>query len=317
MIQQSFCQHPPCDRLATSAGWCNAHYIRLRQGKHMDAPVKCRNKGKVCCQDGCERPAQSKGMCDMHARRLRSGSDMTAPPRGQMRECKQGGCDRQAVCKGYCQPHYSRFRKGHDMTTPIRPKTASYRGAICQQDECARLAKANGWCSLHWHRARNGVPMDAPLRVTVRNDGKCQWNGCERRQEKRNLCDVHYERQRQGRDMDAPLGEPVSYNTGATRAIAKGGYVEVKVSGHFGKHRPRGAGWHWEHHYVMEQHLGRTLREGENVHHKNGDRTDNRIDNLELWTSSQPAGQRVIDLLNWADGIIAQYEPELDKLRTR
>lgn len=63
-----------------------------------------------------------------------------------------------------------------------------------------------------------------------------------------------------------------------------------------------------EHAFVMSQFLRRPLEKGENVHHVNGDKSDNRIENLELWSTSQPSGQRIEDKVKWAEEIISKYK---------
>lgn len=42
-----------------------------------------------------------------------------------------------------------------------------------------------------------------------------------------------------------------------------------------------------EHRVIMEVHLGRTLERGEHIHHLNGVKTDNRLENLEVISAEE------------------------------
>ncbi|MEI7494509.1 MAG: HNH endonuclease signature motif containing protein [Alphaproteobacteria bacterium] len=90
-----------------------------------------------------------------------------------------------------------------------------------------------------------------------------------------------------------------NHNWKGGSTIRKNGYKEIK----FGENRGK-----LEHRVIYEQYYGIKLKPHQNIHHINGVKLDNRIENLELWDTSQPSGQRIEDKIRFYFNLVKVYE---------
>lgn len=165
-------------------------------------------------------------------------------------------------------------------------------------DGCGRLVGDHGT------RGRCAACNQKLKRAALKaNPEPCSVEGCERKNTApgQKLCDMHRNRLRRY----GSTGSIESVIGVRGQGYVKDGYrlvVHPSTGIQVGEHR-----------LVMEAHLGRKLLPAESVHHRNGQRADNRLSNLELWSSSQPYGQRVEDKVAWATELLRLYAPEVLK----
>lgn len=167
----------------------------------------------------------------------------------------------------------------------------------CSVDGCEKKLKASGLCGMHHERVRrNGTTV---AKKTWRpGDTECLHSGCSQvtRGGALGYCRKHYLRVKKHGSSEVVMTQfgPLNQCSGW---INQWGYRVIHRDGVS----------ILEHRWVMEQILGRPLLPSENVHHKNGERDDNRPENLELWTTMQPCGKRPEDLVAFAKEVLALY----------
>lgn len=219
-------------------------------------------------------------------------------------KCAVDGCDRNRYARqDLCEAHYRRKRRTGklDADRPIGERTAR----PCMVEACSNTSSERGLCHGHYLRLIRVGDVMAERPLDRRVNLGCLVNGCSNPATARGLCSAHRARRRKHGDVMAHL--PVKHVEGAGSISHGYRMVPVPKELRWLVYNNRSAP---EHRFVMAQMLGRPLTSSESVHHRNGNRTDNRVENLELWSRYQPSGQRVSDKLEYALELLRQYLPD-------
>lgn len=242
----------------------------------------------TCSADGCAKPICSRGVCVNHYKTMRKSGELPLLERKLKKPCAVEGCERDTLARGWCSSHYSRWRHNGDVR-PDEPFEVTAGFAKCNRcqhiAELSRFDEGKTWCKkctrTHAANRRKGRTCSA-CDATITNGSRS------------GLC--------------VPCNGIARRKTTVSRLVNAQGYA--MLTNHQGHPNANHRGRILEHVKVMSEMIGRPLVKGENVHHKNGVKGDNRPENLELWAISQPAGQRPQDLVAWAYEILERYAPE-------
>ena len=202
--------------------------------------------------------------------------------------CSIEGCEKPHQAKGWCTHHYNTNR---NHGSPTYFEDLPPKDPICKEESCGDASRIRGYCKRHYLKAR----WKKTIEVERRSSKKCEM--CSKPYYAKGYCVDHYAQFRY--HGDPCRRDRRRKGSGHTN---KKGYRHIYVDGKRIQ----------EHRHVMEKHLGRPLEPYENIHHINGRKDDNRLDNLELWSTSQSPGQRVTDKLGYALAILDKYQSLVD-----
>lgn len=186
---------------------------------------------------------------------MREGMSMTRYNRKYF-GCKVNGCQDKHEGLGYCKKHYLKlYRHGDPLAMPRVGKVKTGKHFNCQS--CgkqlyvilSRFRKGH-FCSKKCHAKFQIGKHASPETILKRK----QWR----------------------------LNKSPSWKGGRTKTPE--GYILLKMPTHpFAKP----TGYIYEHRFVMEKRLGRYLKNEEHIHHVNGVKNDNRIDNLVILSNTE------------------------------
>jgi len=163
----------------------------------------------------------------------------------------------------------------------------------CTVEGCDKPHASRGYCSMHYTRLRNHGDVNYTQLSRADNPRFCSIEGCNRVYVAKGYCKLHYYGlKRYGDPLHRlPTAGPGSPRYKGGRMVTPEGYVMVKVYDPDPMTTMRNsAGYVFEHRLVMAEALGRPLTQRETVHHVNGVRDDNRLENLQLRIGSHGAG---------------------------
>lgn len=300
-LSKKECKYEKCHRVSIAKGYCDFHYRQKSKNQEL-TPAPSKEK-KTCSFHGCNRQHLAKNFCRPHHAQSQKGVELKPLKTLAPRLCDFGGCDREHFGRGLCGGHYDQKRKGKDL----RPIGAPKEKKLCEFGGCDRLHWAGGFCQYHHEQKKNGKKL-TPVQVAYKDIRTlCAHGECKSLRVAGSWCLEHVENENLVGDEDRfkyLYGKWIKGRKNTHGYIIRARAVSTTDGLYLGQQRQP------EHRGVMESHLGRKLLRKETVHHINGIRDDNRIENLELWSSQHPSGQRVVDKLAWAREIIELYEKE-------
>src|SRR5271170_4248691 len=184
-----------------------------------------------------------------------------------MKICKKCLSEIKSRRKDVCDKCYHKEWWSKNKPVPkIKERSPYCLDCGKERERHGRSVKYCNWCALKRNYEKNPQAYD------------------RRKNQARN-----YHRKKKGIDIGLPL---LTKEKGKGH-LNKQGYRVLCKPDHPNKLTAKGN--IAEHTFVMSEHLGRALKKHESVHHKNGIRDDNRIENLELRHRGQPCGQRLED----------------------